>query len=214
MFDPRTLETQRPLPGMGLAEEPPFLPEPLAGRSPADRYLLFAALLPDEPAAAQAWRLAQDQRRIHGLRQPAMAAGRLHITVLPIVGFEHAVPRLVIDAAIDAMATAATGLRAVPIGFDRLGSMGQAAPTALVLLCDPACQQAIAALRSRLARPLRQRQFEVARPAAPHMTLVYGTGLVAERAIDPIRWAATRLVLVLSHHGRGHHELIREWPLA
>lgn len=214
MFDPRVLETQRLLPGMGLSEEPPFLPEPLVGRPPADRYLLLAALLPDKPAAGQAWRLAQNQRRIHGLRQPAMAAERLHITVLPIVGFAHAVPRLVIDAAVDAMATAAAGLRALPISFDRLGSMGQAAPTAMVLLCDPASQQAIGALRSRLSQPLRQRQFEVTRAAPPHMTLVYGTDLIAEHAIEPIRWAASRLVLVLSHHGRGHHEVIREWPLA
>lgn len=141
-----------------------------------------------------------------------MAADRSHMTVQPIAAFAHAIPQLIVDSAISAAAHAMANMRAVPITFDRVGSLGQTAPAALVLLCDPTSQRAITALRNRLAQALRPNGFLPTSRSVPHLTLVYGTDFVAESAIEPIRWTANRLVLVLSHHGRSQH--IAEWPLA
>lgn len=93
------------------------------------------------------------------------------------------------------------------------GSMGHKAPTALALHCDAASQHRIAALRHRLSRTLLQRGLVAGKRAPPHMTLVYGTRHVAEHRIEPVRWQASRLRLVLSHRGRGHHQAIGSWPL-
>jgi 2'-5' RNA ligase len=45
------------------------------------------------------------------------------------------------------------------------------------------------------------------------MTMLHDRRIVAEHAIEPIRWTATEFVLVLSHVGWTHHEWLRRWPL-
>jgi RNA 2',3'-cyclic 3'-phosphodiesterase len=49
----------------------------------------------------------------------------------------------------------------------------------------------------------------------PHMTLLYGDRMVAERSIEPIRWVVRDFVLVQSLRGRGQNKHIHlaRWPL-
>lgn len=213
MLDPRPIEPQGTLPGFGLDPAALFVPEALAAREAAAEYLLFVALLPDAAAAERIHQLAQQQRHALDLREAAVTAARLHITLQPMGFFGHVIPQPIVSAVADAVAAAACAWPALPITFDRCGSMGHKAPTALALHCDRPSQDAIAALRRRLARTLQQRSMKVGERAPPHMTLVYGTRHVAERAIEPVRWTASQLTLVLSHRGRGHHEAIGSWQL-
>lgn len=213
MFD--SPSPQMVLPGMGGGDDPPFVPQHVpGGEGKLSHYLLFFALLPTQAAGQQAFQLGTHWRERHGLRQRVMPAERLHITLQPIVGFAEAVPRLIVDAAIQAAAGVIAACRSVPVTFDRVGSLGHKPPTALVLHCDAATTAAIASLRGLLVRSLQRRGFEAEPHRTPHMTLVYGTDHLAERVIEqPIQWTASRLVLLLSHHGLGHHEVIEQWPL-
>jgi 2'-5' RNA ligase len=208
MFD------QLSLPGLCGGDAPPFVPEVLPGGSPpADQYLLFFAFLPGADIALQAERHGQLLRTAHQLKQRPMPAERLHVTVQPVMQLPRAVPRLIVRAAIDAAQGVVMHCHAVTITFDRAGSMGVKAPSALALKCDEASAQALLQLRAPLVRALKRHGFPVTPHHDPHMTLVYGTELVANQAIAPLCWTATRLVLVLSHCGRGHHEHVKEWPL-
>jgi len=202
-----------PLPGMDLSDEQPFVPEPLPDGRLADHYLLFFALLPPPPIALQASALAEELRRLHRLPQRAMASERMHITLQLVAAFKQAMPHVIVRAAIDAAAGLAPALRPTSITFDRALSMGIAPPSALALRCSAASRRAIAALRGPLTQALRENGLGIRQGHEPHMTLVYETDLVSEHRIEPISWVAERLSLVLSHHGRGHHEPVNSWPL-
>jgi RNA 2',3'-cyclic 3'-phosphodiesterase len=47
----------------------------------------------------------------------------------------------------------------------------------------------------------------------PHMTMLYDERVIAEHAIEPIRWTASEFVLVLSHLGKTRHDWLARWPL-
>lgn len=207
MFD------QPMLPGIGGSDSL-FVPDSLQGRDePAHHYLLFFALLPPQDTVLMAAQVGGDLRRRHGLSHALMPPERMHMAVQPIVAFEHAIPALIVQAARRAAADAAAHAMALPITFDRAGSIGAQAPTALVLLCDSKSRQVVSMFRRMLAHSLQRHGFSPATRGAPHMTLVYGTEPVAEGAIEPIDWIADRMVLVVSHHGLGHHQLVGQWPL-
>ncbi len=213
MFEHAPSGVSTTLPGLSLGDAPSFRPEASPGGRTADHHLLFFALLPPSAVALRACAAAGELRRIHHLREPAVASDKLHITLQPVVAFEKAMPDLIIRAAVDAAAGLAAACRPVDLSFDQAGSMGIRAPTALALRCHADTECAIAALRGPLVHALRRHGFELQQHRSPHMTLVYGTELLARQAIEPIRWTATRLSLVLSHHGCAHHEHIGSWPL-
>jgi 2'-5' RNA ligase len=49
----------------------------------------------------------------------------------------------------------------------------------------------------------------------PHATIAYGDAqLPAPIAIVPVRWRVREFVLIDSHLGRAHHEVLAEWGLA
>lgn len=200
--------------GMDDQDKRPFELDVLPGRPHADQFLMFFAFLPpDEVAAAALAQHAEPLRARHNLEKPAMAQQRLHLTVQPVVSFAFPIPKLIVSAAVDAAKGVAPACRAVPICFDRVGSMGVRPPSVLALQGDAATAKAVAALRNPLLGTLRRHGFVLTAHNAPHMSLVYDTDLVPVQPIEPLRWTATRLVLVLSHHGRGHHQHVAEWPL-
>jgi RNA 2',3'-cyclic 3'-phosphodiesterase len=215
-----TMETSTPhqQPGaqptlFDLNKEEPFLPEtPPHGRR-ASHFLLFFALLPPAETRHQIWALAQGLRHQHGLEKEAMAVDRLHLTLQLVVGFEQSMPRLIERSAIAAASSVAAACPAVPIELSHAGSMGLRAPSALALHADEGTRSAVARLRQPLLRALRQNGFVLNAHDHPHITLVYGTDVVVPTPIEPIRWTADRLVLILSHQGCGHHQCLGEWPL-
>lgn len=47
----------------------------------------------------------------------------------------------------------------------------------------------------------------------PHVTLRYDRPEAPTQAVNPIVWHAEELVLIESHVGHGHHEILGRWPL-
>jgi 2'-5' RNA ligase len=81
------------------------------------------------------------------------------------------------------------------------------------LRCNPDGDAAIARLRQSLAVALRRTGLHPDASRTPHMTMLYDPRHVAQHAIEPICWTATRFALILSHVGLGHHQWVAEWPL-
>lgn len=196
-----------------LDDDEPFLPEtPPSGRR-ARHFLLFFALLPPLETRRQIWAQAQRLRLQHGLEEAAMAVDLLHLTLQLLGGFKRSMTLGTLRSAKAAASGVATACSAVPIKLSHAGSMGPRAPSALALQVDERSRSAIAGLRQPLLRALRQNGFVLSAHDHPHITLVYGTDVVAPTPIEPIHWTADRLVLILSHQGCSHHEHLGEWPL-
>jgi 2'-5' RNA ligase len=47
----------------------------------------------------------------------------------------------------------------------------------------------------------------------PHITVDYQHAAVGSRRIEPVAWDVTEVLLVDSHYGRGHHDVLTRWPL-
>ena len=78
----------------------------------------------------------------------------------------------------------------------------------------PRSDAAVARLRQSLAVALRNAGLQSEPSRTPHMTMLYDRRHIAEHAIEPIPWTATRFALIVSHVGLAHHQLIDQWVLA
>jgi RNA 2',3'-cyclic 3'-phosphodiesterase len=47
----------------------------------------------------------------------------------------------------------------------------------------------------------------------PHVTLRYQHPPVSVRRVQPLAWEVVEFCLVVSHHGKGRHEVLARWPL-
>ena len=48
---------------------------------------------------------------------------------------------------------------------------------------------------------------------SPHMTVAYRNGSSSSQAVDPLGWTVQEIVLIDSHVGRSHHEVLGRWKL-
>lgn len=183
-----------------------------SGRS-LSSYALFFALLPTERQAARLALRAQQLIQEHEVTGTLTAPHRLHVTLQHLADYPPGpgVPRAHVDAAIaagnqvprEAIELMFTSVRTVPGGNQ-----------AFVLQGDEHAVQAVSSLGIPLAQALRSRGLAAPRPATAHLTLVYGSRrTIAPQPIEPLGWRATRLVLILSHRGLGHHQHVQEWTL-
>jgi RNA 2',3'-cyclic 3'-phosphodiesterase len=201
--------------GMGLDDDTPFRPETLPDGLTAEYYLLFFAILPPIEVARRAARTAQELRAQHRLSKTAMPIERLHVTVQPVCTFPDVLEGHKLRRVLQIATDVAAACQPLPFRFTWVGSMGRHAPSALALKGDAATKRALAELTAPLAQALQRDGFiEFERGGnVPHMTLVYGTQLIAQQLITPIEWLADRLVLLVSHRGCGHYERLGAWPL-
>lgn len=215
MFQPPYSPAALTLSGVALDDDSPFRPETLPDGLTAEYYLLFFAVLPPTEVARLASRTAQELRTRHSLPKSAMPIERLHVTVQPVCTFPAVLEGHKLRRVLQIATEVAAACQPLPLRFNRVGSMGRHAPSALALKGDAATRRALAELTAPLAQALQRDGFiEFERGGnVPHMTLVYGTKLVAQQPITPIEWLADRLVLLVSHRGCGHYERLGAWPL-
>lgn len=187
-----------------------FTPESIADpRHQLRKFTLFAAVFPAPDDAQRLAQRAAELRAHHGLQGKLTDPGRLHITLHEIAHFFPSLPLAHIDAA--KAAAASVNCAAVPVVMQRaLTFLGS---NAFVLRCDAASDAALAELREALGQALTKTALRPKAAATPHMTMLYDDRRVAEHAIEPLRWTATRFALVVSHVGLHHHEWLGEWPL-
>lgn len=71
----------------------------------------------------------------------------------------------------------------------------------------------LTAFREELGEAMYSQGLRVKRTFSPHMTLTYDKHVVAEHAIEPVRWRAHEFVLIRSHVGKGIYDVLGRWAL-
>jgi 2'-5' RNA ligase len=187
----------------------PFLPgfEP----SPALDFLFFALLL-DPENALQILRLRERLCDENGLRGQRIAADILHIT-LHGIGAYDGLPRSVVERA--KSAGAAVSAKPFDVVLDRVMSFDRKRERRPFVLCT-ANELALNTFHQLLGRAMKNAGFrKIVSRFQPHMTLLYGDRIVAERSIEAVRWTVRDFVLVQSLRGRGQSRYVHlaRWPL-
>jgi RNA 2',3'-cyclic 3'-phosphodiesterase len=172
--------------------------------------LLFFALVPAAEQVQQIARLGGRLLLELGLTGQPIATERLHVS-LHIVGAWHGLSQAAVRAAKEVGASFSR--RPFEIIFDR--AMSFAGNRAFVLRTSGCL--ALASLHHALGIEMKKAGIgrSVTPRFTPHMTLLYGDRMVAERSIEPVRWIVRDLVLVQSLRGRGEskHNHLARWPL-
>ena len=196
------------------SDAPPPLFSPEAISAPRGKtlvgYALFLANFPEPEPAQRMASVAVDLGSRHGLLGSLHPPERLQITLHVLAYFRHAIAQANIDAV--KAASASVTCPPLPIVFDRVMSFTN--NNAFVLRCDARSDAAVARLRQSLAVALRNAGLQPEPSRTPHMTMLYDRHHIAEHAIEPISWTATRFALIVSHVGLGHHQFIDQWALA
>lgn len=195
----------------GIDPPPPPLRRRRSTAQPRERLprSLFFAILPPPEVAASVAALAAQLDGAHALKAKLTDPGRLHVT-LHHLGDHTAVPRKVLQAALDAAAAVAPP--AFEVVFDEVLRFDKS--RAFVLGCsDERCSAELVAFRQRLGEALADVGFKPERGFTPHMTLAYTPRKVARQPIAPaVRWQADSFVLFESHVGEHVYELRGRWP--
>jgi len=191
--------------GVGPLARPPRRPI-----VPGRVHSLFYALVPDDADAA---RLHAHGRRVEeglGFAGKPMDAPRLHVT-LHALGAHAVEPP---ESEVDRWCRAAAAVRQAPfdVVFDRVATSGGKDNAWVFTSSDDA---ALHALHEALGIALANTGERVVRQhIVPHMTISWRGRRIPETAIAPVRWRASELVLIDSHHGEGEHEVLGRWTLS
>ncbi len=177
------------------------------------RYSLFFAVLPPPELAERIAGDAAGWRSSLGLTGRAMEAERLHLTLLWVA--PEASP-----ATTKAMQAVAARVHMAPadVRLDRLGRFerrtGRPAPVVL-LSSDPSTLPDLLALQGRLQDEVLAAGFpaRVLSRYQPHMTLLHDRRQVPLQPVGPYAWTASEFVLVRSHIGLRHYDILGRWPL-
>ncbi|MGB9367675.1 MAG: 2'-5' RNA ligase family protein [Xanthobacteraceae bacterium] len=170
---------------------------------------LFFALFPDESAAAQLTRTAQQLCIRHRLDARPFAPERFHVSLLGFGAHAGLPPDLVAGVAEAAAAIAAAPFE---VAFDRAVSfLGR--PRPLVLCSEDDIPDLIAFQRS-LGHAIQKRGLGRAKPQyTPHVTILYDERAIEDHAIEPVRWTVRDFVLVHSLRGKSRYDILGRWPL-
>lgn len=175
---------------------------------------------PAGPLFLAAVPLADDARRLAGLGARVQAdhhlEGRLrpprvlHVTLADLTACpyaEHVVR--------DAVRVALGKLRhpAFDVAFDHIQSFDNGGDEAPCVLRGGHGAAELRALQDWLRSNLARVGLDCRRLPAPHMTLLYSPRRAPESRVEPVAWTASELVLVRSHFGKTHHEVLDRWQL-
>lgn len=182
--------------------------EPVEAAPRLDR--LFFAVMPDPAAALRIDGLAQSARDSLGVVGGPLRRDRFHITVVHVDDYDGLPPRIV-EGAMEAAER--TPVPDFDVVFDALGSFsGKPGRNPLVLTGGEGLSDLKAwryGLWERLhlagVKPVQGKAFN------PHVTLLYGDRIAAERPVEPVRWAARELLLIHSEIRRTTYNILGRW---
>lgn len=178
--------------------------KPKSGREP---YSLFFSLFPIPEDAVKFAEIANSLIRAQGLTAKALMPHRLHVTCHDLGNFTE-LPQDLVDAALRA------GDSLVFDAFDVMFDRALSYPSAgTYVLSGRDGTRQLTAFREELGEAMRGQGLRASRSFTPHMTLAYDRHVVAEHAIDPVRWRALEFVLIRSHVGKGIYDVLGRWPL-
>ncbi|RZI83972.1 MAG: 2'-5' RNA ligase [Rubrivivax sp.] len=182
-----------------------------APAQPTDR--LFFAILPPPDVAERIDHLAAQLRQQHGLQGPPHKVGRFHIT-LHHLGDYAGLPPDVIAAA--SRAAESVVWPPFDLTFDRAMSFsGHRSSRPFVLRGSDEGLKTLVQFQQALGLAMTKAGIGrlVDTRFTPHVTLLYDRSLVADEAIEPIRWTADQFVLVHSLLGQTRHIHLSNWTL-
>jgi len=195
-----------PPPGLGTM---PLARPPRLAIVPGRVHSLFYALVPSPADAVRLHAHARWVEEQFGFARNATDADRLHVT-LHALGAHAVEPP---DAKVDRWCRAASAVRQAPfeVVFDRIAAFGGRDNAWVFTSSDDAALHALhealgIALANTGERIVRQR-------IAPHMTVSWRGRRIPETPIEPVRWLASEVVLIDSHHGEHEHEVLGRWTL-
>lgn len=183
---------------------------PLPQRLFTDR--LFFAIFPDAGTAARIAQLHEELRLELGLQGKPLAAERLHATLRP-VGDYAGLPQDIVAMAGDVASTVA--MPPCTVAFDGATSFrGRPGHRPFVLRGWDGVA-GLMMLQQRLGVAMAKAGLGRSAPYyTPHVTLLYGDRLVADRPVDTVSWAVRAFVLVHSLLGRSCYRPLARFPLS
>jgi len=175
---------------------------------------LFLGVMLSPAAAAATSAVLDAARGEHGLRGSPIRRDRMHVTLIHIGDYAGSLPPSVVAAvraAVDGLS--GTGF---DVTFDRAASFAGAPGRHPYVLLGGEGVEPLAALRDRLFKALLRAGVRTLSREAfnPHVTLTYGDRRLAERAVDPVGWGVTEVLLIHSEVGRSTYHTLDRWPLA
>ncbi|WP_186066960.1 2'-5' RNA ligase family protein [Burkholderia gladioli] len=176
---------------------------------PAHRF--FFAVMPDPGAAARIARSGRQLAAEAGIGGRPHDAQRLHITLQLLGDFAY-VPELALARA--RIAAASIRLPPFELTLDRLLSFkGRPGHWPLVIM-PGAGLEALAGLQRQLASSLGRAGLRISnRLFTPHLTLLYGTGKLNQRVVEPFTWSVGEFVLIHSWLGKTRYDVMARWSL-
>ena len=191
----------------GIDPVPPTTPAAKKARPPRKMHKLFFALKPDAEDAQAFARYIRELDRQHFVGGQLLRVDRLHIT-LQVVGEFDETPEPIVQ--VMRQVGDAVVANVFDISFDR--AMYFQGARAYVLAGGEGVQTVRDFHQNLCAEIGKVLPFK-APSLTPHMTMSYGGRVVAEHAIEPIRWTARELLLIDSHVGKTYHEVVGSWSL-
>jgi 2'-5' RNA ligase len=190
-----------------------FSLSPLADDDGSARHKIFFAVRPTRTAAEGIHRLAQRERRRHGMTGWPTPPERLH-TSLNGLGAHRERPERLIARAVEACGPISA--RPFVISFNRLGSWGRGGGQRPFVLWGDEGVAGAYALHDAIHRVLAAAGLvhPVERDFEPHLTLLRDRIGAPEEVIEPVSWRVGEFVLLDSVHGEGRHEVLGRWALA
>lgn len=172
---------------------------------------LFFAVMPDPDTAARIAGMNGWLGSEMNVKTRLLPTERFHITLYSLGDFVR-VPEVIVARA----CAAAAAVRVPPFGvtLDQISSFkGQPGHRPLVLT-GSAGMEALADFQQELGKALRAASLRISSARFnPHLTLLYDEGRVEQRAIEPITWTVSELVLIDSWLGKTHYDVKGRWPL-
>lgn len=193
--------------GDPVPKTPTSTPQSKGAKGGREPYSLFFSLFPAPEDAVEIAGINGALLRAQGLTGKALLPHRLHVTCRDLGNFTE-LPQDLVDAAIRAGDSLA--FDAFDVMFDRALSYPSAGT--YVLTGTDGTRQ-LTAFREELGEAIRGQGLRVSRSFTPHMTLAYDRRVVAEHAIEPVRWRAREFVLIRSHVGQGIYDVLGRWRL-
>lgn len=199
---------------MGVRREAPEVAQLSLGgfEQKPDRERLFFGVFPD-PMAQQSIATETDALRVeHSLKGRPVEAHRLHAT-LHHLGDHPELREDIVEAAIAAAGKVSLAPFDVTLASASSFTSGRD-DNPCVLLC-PEERPPLYALWRDLGTQLMAAGLGryVQRKFTPHVTLLYDRQVLAQQAIEPIRWTVRDFTLVHSRVGRGEHRILGMWNL-
>jgi 2'-5' RNA ligase len=179
--------------------------------APKRRQSVAFAVLPDDDAREQLWRLSHRVRDDHRLAGRPLRINRSHVALLDLGSFAQ-VPEEIVEAA--RHAALSLDMPAFDVAFNRVQTFrARRSDPATVLRGSDECLSGLMTLAEKLRGALAETGLEVAPLRTPHVTLIHGDRAVPEELVEPIRWTVGDLVLLKSFTGDSPYIELGRWPL-